>query len=332
VLDPTFAADQYAAARAALVRAPLGFGYAREWGPGWHGPEDVDSGPIVPILQASPSSSGFALMAARAFGDDATLGALTRSLGAADLVTALDPRLAALAANPMGDVIVLHALTFGPLWQELGVGRPVVVSPSLGFAADQVQVELDRRFTPYSGVTADGREVEVGSCRERLAARDDFDSWAEYRTWDGRTAFQRCFALAALRDARRARLSHVGTFALDPGAVDQLPPTVGWRVNEDADRAAVEGEAEGRSWRQVDPSVRATADADGSLRIAGDGFWQSLTVLGRADFDGDGVEDLLIGSAQGADGGSLTVISVVVVTRLADGGPMKVVRSYATGG
>lgn len=30
-----------------------------------------------------------------------------------------DPRFAALADNPMGDVIVLHALTFGPLWEEI---------------------------------------------------------------------------------------------------------------------------------------------------------------------------------------------------------------------
>ncbi|MEZ4241071.1 MAG: hypothetical protein R3F59_33900 [Myxococcota bacterium] len=114
LLDPALAEQQYTAAREALVRDVAGLGYAREWGPGWHGPVDVDSGPLVPILQASPSSSGFALMAAHAFGDAPTYRRLTRALGAADVVTALDPRLAALAANPMGDVIVLHGLPYGP--------------------------------------------------------------------------------------------------------------------------------------------------------------------------------------------------------------------------
>lgn len=120
LLDPAFAEAQYAAARSALVGRVLGMGYAREWAS--DGVVDVDSGPLVPFLQASPSSSGFALMAARAFGDDRTFDALARSLGAADVLVRLDPRLAALADNPMGDVIVLHALTFGPLWEA--VRRP----------------------------------------------------------------------------------------------------------------------------------------------------------------------------------------------------------------
>jgi hypothetical protein len=119
VLDEPFARDQYARAREALYRSLLGLGYAREWGPGWKGPVDVDSGPIVPVIEASPSSSGFALMAATAFGDEPTRTALARSLHAADLLVRLDPRLAALADNAVGDAVLLHALTFGPLWAEI---------------------------------------------------------------------------------------------------------------------------------------------------------------------------------------------------------------------
>lgn len=118
LLDPDLAQRQYAGAREGLFHALLGLGWASEWGPGWRGPVDVDSGPIVPLFDASPSSSGFALLAARAFGDDRTFDRLARSLHAADLLVAVDPRMATLADNPMGDVIVLHALTFGPLWEE----------------------------------------------------------------------------------------------------------------------------------------------------------------------------------------------------------------------
>ncbi|MFH1467110.1 MAG: hypothetical protein ABIO70_22190 [Pseudomonadota bacterium] len=120
LLDEPFARDQYARARDALYGSLAGLGYAREWGPGWEGPVDVDSGPIVPVLDASPSSSGFALMAATAFGDEPTRAALERSLHAADLLVRLDPRLAALADNAVGDAVLLHALTFGPLWAEIG--------------------------------------------------------------------------------------------------------------------------------------------------------------------------------------------------------------------
>ena len=119
ILDEPFARDQYARARGALYGSLAGLGYAREWGPGWKGPVDVDSGPIVPFLEASPSSSGFALMAATAFGDEPSRAALTRSLDAADLLVRLDPRLAALVDNAVGDAVLLHALTFGPLWAEI---------------------------------------------------------------------------------------------------------------------------------------------------------------------------------------------------------------------
>lgn len=117
LLDKALADEQYALAREALVRGVGGFAWAAEWGPGWRGPQDVDSGPVVPILDASPSSSGFALLAARAFGDDETHARLVRSLGAADLVVPV--LMPGLGGHPMGDTIVLHGLTFGPLWDEI---------------------------------------------------------------------------------------------------------------------------------------------------------------------------------------------------------------------
>ena len=120
LLDPDLAREQYAGAHQGLIHGFAGLGWASEWGAGWRGPGDVDSGPVVPLFDASPSSSGFALMAARAFGDAPTRRRLERSLRAADLILALDPRFRRMVAdNPMGDVVLLHALTFGPLWDEI---------------------------------------------------------------------------------------------------------------------------------------------------------------------------------------------------------------------
>ena len=47
----------------------LGLGYAREWPVGLGNASNVDSGPIVPGLEASASSSGLAIGASRALGD-----------------------------------------------------------------------------------------------------------------------------------------------------------------------------------------------------------------------------------------------------------------------
>ena len=120
VLDPDLADDQYARAKEHLGRDLFGLGYAREWPAGARAGVDVDSGPIVPVLQASASSSGLALVAASAFGDDAWRGQLVSALGAAEAVLALDPELARVADNPVGRSVLLWGLGFGPVWDRLG--------------------------------------------------------------------------------------------------------------------------------------------------------------------------------------------------------------------
>jgi len=120
LLDEPLARAQYDGATTHLYRQLMGLGWSREWGPGWRGPVDIDSGPMVPVLAASPSASAFALGATAAFGDTPRHQALTASLRVADLLVRLDPRYAELARHPMGDVVVLHGLGFGPLWERLG--------------------------------------------------------------------------------------------------------------------------------------------------------------------------------------------------------------------
>src|SRR5437868_7810345 len=70
LVDPAFAKDQYDRARRYLGVDFLGFGWAREWPRGAPDRPDIDSGPIVPILDVSPGSSGLAFLGAKAFGDD----------------------------------------------------------------------------------------------------------------------------------------------------------------------------------------------------------------------------------------------------------------------
>src|SRR5690606_19723663 len=71
VVDPALARDQYRRAREHLGVSFLGFGWAREWPASWVGPMDIDSGPIVPIVEASAGASGTALLGAATFGDEA---------------------------------------------------------------------------------------------------------------------------------------------------------------------------------------------------------------------------------------------------------------------
>ncbi len=119
IVDAEFASDQYRRAHRELARSFLGFGYSREWPRGLEGLPDVDSGPVIPWFEASASASGLAILAAAAFDDTAYLRRLLTSLEAAGFPVKENGRLRYAASNPVGDAVLLYALTQGPLWTEV---------------------------------------------------------------------------------------------------------------------------------------------------------------------------------------------------------------------
>jgi hypothetical protein len=117
-VDPEFARDQYDRARTQLGEITMGFGYAREWPKSWRGSADVDSGPIIPILNISAGSSGMALVAASAFHDEPFLSSLATTLDFAAFPSRNNGELRYSASNQVGDAALLYAATLGPLWGD----------------------------------------------------------------------------------------------------------------------------------------------------------------------------------------------------------------------
>jgi hypothetical protein len=122
VLDGEFARDQYARARKDLGATTLGFSYAHEWPQSWHGPADIDSGPIIPGFNISAGSSGMAFVGASAFGDEAFLRSLAATLDFAAFPSRRDGELKYCASNQVGDAALLYAATLGPLWEQIKSG------------------------------------------------------------------------------------------------------------------------------------------------------------------------------------------------------------------
>ena len=83
---------------------------------------DVDSGPVIPLLGASASASGLAIMAAAAFDDVEYLSSLLTSLECAGFPAERDGMLRYQASNPVGDAVLLYAMTEGPLWSLVREG------------------------------------------------------------------------------------------------------------------------------------------------------------------------------------------------------------------
>ena len=122
LVDEAFARDQYERAKKELGGRFLGFGYAREWPESWPGRMDVDSGPVVPILEASPSSSGLAFLGASSFEDRDYLSSLLRSLEFAGFPSRKDGALKYCASNQVGDAVLLYAALQGPIWEKVKRG------------------------------------------------------------------------------------------------------------------------------------------------------------------------------------------------------------------
>jgi hypothetical protein len=118
LVDPVFARDQYARAERELGAHFLGFGWAREWPRASVGHTDVDSGPIVPLVEASAGASGFFLLGASAFGDQTNLDRLLTSLNFAAFPVQKGDFLRYAASNQVGDATLLYALSVGPLWEK----------------------------------------------------------------------------------------------------------------------------------------------------------------------------------------------------------------------
>jgi hypothetical protein len=80
---------------------------------------DVDSGPVIPGLGASASASGLAIMGAASFGDLGYFRSLLASLEFAGFPREREGRLRYHASNPVGDAVLLYAMTEGPLWDRV---------------------------------------------------------------------------------------------------------------------------------------------------------------------------------------------------------------------
>jgi hypothetical protein len=119
VVDEAYALDQYDRAKKELAASFLGFGYAKEWPQTWRGQMDIDSGPVIPVFDISPGSSGMAFLGAASFGDRDYLSKLLTSLNFGGFPQKRDGRLRYLASNQVGDAVLLYALVQGPLWADV---------------------------------------------------------------------------------------------------------------------------------------------------------------------------------------------------------------------
>ena len=102
LVDKEFAQDQYRRARKELGRSLAGFAWSREWPASWKGPMDIDSGPVIPVLEISAGASGLAFIGASSFGDADYLTALAATLDFSAFPSTKKGQLEILCEQPGG--------------------------------------------------------------------------------------------------------------------------------------------------------------------------------------------------------------------------------------
>jgi hypothetical protein len=125
LLDPAFARDQYRRAKRALSSSAFGLAFVREWPRNQGGDRDVAA--YMPWREAGTRSTAFALLGAKAFADERQLRDLSAALGLFARPSKTDQALHfsepyALhfeTAGPLGNMVLLYALTQGPLWRTV---------------------------------------------------------------------------------------------------------------------------------------------------------------------------------------------------------------------
>ncbi len=121
-----------------------------------------------------------------------------------------------------------------------------------------------------------------------------------------------CRALDLLRSARPARRSAIGDAWRDPR---YLPPTLSFLPSAESRHQALAAQYKGLSWKDSEPGVRVTSSGPKQIAMDTGSGVVRLEWYARGDFDGDGVEDVLVRVATYAKQGTYATIRLFLLTR-----------------
>ena len=195
---------------------------------------------------------------------------------------------------------------------------PVWWSPALGIESlEEIDAMLDSPFAReevsnvFRNTIADDKVIHdedyAVDCRSHvLLVRTRF---IPYRPGD---EFDRigmhCFILDALSQAQPAKVSYVQDFELTPAALDILPPLMRPFAECGYRNQALIANRDGVAWTDFDRASRdlyyrvSRAERTGAVLVIGGETWTvELDLLARADFNGDGIQDLLIRTGETYD-------------------------------
>lgn len=189
----------------------------------------------------------------------------------------------------------------------------------------------DHPSAQYNNDSNEGMDTVVDNCDKLFSANDrslgpipvDFGVY-QYMAL-------KCYIAKAISGAESANISYVANWVLDKSTVKQLPPQLSFIVSDDDQKSVSRSEARHESLGGLFPSAEISSKAvnDNNHVVIDDGVSvQEMALVAKGDFNGDGVEDLLVSSENHLPGGRYRQYGLYVVTRLKKGRSLTLVKTY----
>ena len=198
--------------------------------------------------------------------------------------------------------------------------RPLVIEN-----VEKIDQRLERPFWPvgrgievYKHVRGQPKQnpVKVNNCRALLDFRDEgYDGWGQLNHNRMLRLLSTCRGIELMKRAQPARTSYVREFTLDVMAPDFLP----WMVLQPrkAEQVCFQiavNELRVR-WYVMTTDLWAEYYVEDNAKFHSPARLDVLTILARADFNGDGLEDILIVNNNWVDEGTYSNSDIFLITR-----------------
>ncbi len=199
---------------------------------------------------------------------------------------------------------------------------------------DQVEARLRRDlwldhsggFPLLKGAPGNYETVAAHSCESLLKLTDEGHSAITTNDLHAQNLLlSECRAIAMLGRAKPARVSHLRDFVMSAGALDYLPALVNLYPSCELICYAVAANERGIPFTKFETPLVVDVESDDEMTVWTTGWVLTLTVIGRGDVTGDGIDDMLLLASGHATEGTLGAANFFVVTREMPGAVLRVI-------
>ncbi len=198
---------------------------------------------------------------------------------------------------------------------------------------DQVEARLRRDIWPhlpegmelYVGGGPDGQQAQARDCDSLIKFSEaGYQGLGNPNIKVQLLNLAYCRAIALLRQAKPARESHLRTLRMNAEALEFLPALVNLQVSCEFICYAVEANERGIPFTKFETPLVVDVKNDDEMTVWTTGWMVILSIVGRGDFTGDGVDDMLLLANGGATEGTYGASNLYLMTREAPGAVLRV--------